>query len=48
MMAWVALTRGQLSAAEIEQTRQDLLRYCALDTLAMVRNWQALKKLAAA
>lgn len=47
MMAWVALTRGQLSAAEIEQTRQDLLRYCALDTLAMVRNWQALKNLAA-
>ena len=45
MMAWVALTRGQLSPEEIEQTRKDLLQYCALDTLAMVKIWQALRQL---
>jgi hypothetical protein len=41
----VALTRGQLSPEEIEQTRKDLLQYCALDTLAMVKIWQALRQL---
>jgi len=28
---------------EIEQTRKDLLEYCKLDTLAMVRIWEKLK-----
>lgn len=45
MTAWVSLMRGSLSAQEAEKTRQELLQYCALDTLAMVKNWQAIRKL---
>jgi len=44
MLAWVSLMRGQLSPEDIAQTRQDLLRYCAMDTMAMVKNWQVLQQ----
>lgn len=45
MMAWVSIMKGVLSQEEIEQTKQDLLHYCELDTMAMVRNWEALDQL---
>ncbi len=44
MMAWVEITKGHLSPEEIETTRQAMLEYCALDTLAMVRIWQVLEQ----
>jgi len=44
MMAWVEITKGVLSPEEIETTRQAMLEYCALDTLAMVRIWQVLEQ----
>lgn len=31
---------------EAERTREQLLRYCELDTLAMVRIWQRLREVA--
>ena len=42
MIAWVSIMKGVLSQKEIEQTKQDLLHYCELDTMAMVKNWEAL------
>jgi len=45
MMAWVEITKGSLSADEIETTRQAMLEYCALDTLAMVKIWQVLEQI---
>jgi hypothetical protein len=43
MMAWVTLMSGTLGNEEFEQIVYDLLHYCKLDTLAMVRNWEALE-----
>ena len=48
MIAWIRMTSGALSPEDFEQTSRDLLHYCELDTLAMVRNWQLLVELAAA
>jgi len=42
MMAWVKLVTEPLTEVEQAQIRADMLAYCALDTLAMVRNWQFL------
>ncbi|MEJ2757634.1 MAG: DUF2779 domain-containing protein, partial [Anaerolineales bacterium] len=42
MMAWVKLMTEPLTDEEKAQIRADMLAYCALDTLAMVRNWQFL------
>jgi len=42
LLKWVAMMSGELGEAEFEQTRQDLLAYCQLDTWAMVRIWQVL------
>jgi CRISPR/Cas system-associated exonuclease Cas4 (RecB family) len=39
---WHRLTEGRVPEEEQEQVRQDLLAYCHLDTLAMVRVWEAL------
>jgi hypothetical protein len=47
MIAWLKIVNGELSKKEVEQTRQDLLHYCELDTLAMLRIWEALKLMAA-
>ncbi len=44
MIAWVEMVKGNLSPEEVEETRKELLRYCALDTMAMVKIWQALMK----
>jgi hypothetical protein len=43
MISWLRIITGQLSQKEVEQTRHDLLRYCELDTEAMLRIWEALK-----
>ena len=45
MLAWAKIMAGELSNDEIEQTKADLLQYCELDTLAMVRIWQAIQKI---
>jgi hypothetical protein len=43
MAAWLRIVTGKLSREEVEQTRQDLLRYCKFDTEAMLKIWKALK-----
>ena len=48
MMAWVGIMSGSKPQEEVEQTKQDLLRYCEMDTLAMIKNWQALTSLVSA
>ncbi len=47
MMAWLGIMRGILSEEEIIITKQELLRYCELDTMALVQNWKALETLVA-
>jgi hypothetical protein len=42
-MAWLDITSDVLSAEEIEAVKQYLLSYCELDTMAMVKIWEALK-----
>lgn len=48
MAAWLQVTSGELSEAEVEQTRADMLQYCHLDTLAMLKVWERLHELAIA
>ena len=45
MTAWKKLMDGDLPREEVDQTRENLLRYCELDTLAMVEIWKALCRL---
>jgi hypothetical protein len=42
MMGWVRLMNGSLNQEDVERTIYDLLRYCELDTLAMVKIWEVL------
>jgi len=42
MLAWANMVSGVIPSEKIEQTRKDLLHYCELDTLAMVRIWEVL------
>ncbi len=42
MLAWLVILFGELTAAEVEAHRTALLRYCALDSLAMVEIWKVL------
>ncbi len=42
MMAWANIMSGIIPQGQVEQTRNDLLRYCELDSVAMVRIWEAL------
>ena len=44
MIAWWNIVNGNLPAGEIEKTRDALLKYCRLDTWAMVRIWQEIQK----
>jgi hypothetical protein len=46
MLAWLAIQSGVLTPEETETYKVALLRYCALDTLAMVEIWKVLKQLA--
>jgi hypothetical protein len=45
MMAWLEIMSGVFSVEEAKAVKQDLLRYCEFDTMAMVKNWEALKTL---
>lgn len=45
-LAWESLMRGELGCDERERIRKALLDYCALDTLAMVRLMERLRKFA--
>lgn len=40
MLAWFEIISGEIPPDDIEQTRKDLLAYCELDTLAMVKIYQ--------
>ncbi len=42
MMAWWEIINNNLSKAEVEKTQKALLKYCELDTWAMVRIYQKL------
>ena len=42
---WKRLVSDETSPAEKAEIKANLLRYCELDTFAMVRIWQELKKL---
>lgn len=47
MAAWLQVTSGTLSPAEAEEMREDMLQYCRLDTLAMLKVWERLHQLVA-
>ena len=43
VIKWHHMTDGRMSETEASQTFQDLLKYCCLDTWAMVRIWEELR-----
>ena len=45
MLAWEELLKGELPPDQEEQIRNNLLKYCELDTLAMVKIWETLRKI---
>lgn len=44
MLAWYEMVYGDLTAADKEQLRQNLLTYCKLDTWAMVEIWRRVRE----
>ena len=44
VIKWHHMTDGRMTEKEAKQTFQDLLKYCELDTWAMVRIWEELRK----
>ena len=44
MLAWADLVSGQVPDEQVQYLRNDLLAYCILDTLAMVKIWETLRK----
>lgn len=44
VIQWHHMTDGRMTEDEAKQTFQDLLKYCELDTWAMVRIWEELGK----
>lgn len=45
MLVWLEIIEGRYTPDLVETAKQDLLRYCELDTLAMVENWKVLQDL---
>ena len=45
MLAWGKLFSGELTPDQEKELRHDLLRYCELDTLAMVKIWEKLQEI---
>lgn len=45
MMAWKEIMTGETAQKDIPKTRQDLLRYCEQDSIAMVMVWEVLENL---
>lgn len=41
-LKWLNIARGQIAGEEKDQVLKNLLKYCELDTLAMVRIWEEL------
>ena len=44
VIQWHHMTDGRMTEDQAKQTFQDLLKYCELDTWAMVRIWEELGK----
>jgi hypothetical protein len=44
MLAWADIMAGNVPREQVTKLRKDLLSYCELDTLAMVKIWQALRE----
>ncbi|MFO7944537.1 MAG: DUF2779 domain-containing protein [Anaerolineales bacterium] len=44
MLAWADLVSGQVPDEQVQHLRNDLLAYCKLDTLAMVKIWETLRE----
>jgi len=42
MLSWWEMTHGRLSLEEKKRIKENLLKYCELDTLAMVEIWKKL------
>lgn len=42
MLAWMQIMSGSLKQEEIETSRQNLVSYCELDTIAMIKIYEAL------
>ena len=47
MVAYALLQNGQLADSEMQELRTQLLRYCELDTFAMVLAWEGIQELVA-
>ena len=47
MLTWGDILNGNIPAELVPQVKSDLLAYCELDTLAMVRIWEKLRALCA-
>ena len=45
MTTWWEMVNGNLPTGEIEKTKEALLRYCELDTFAMVKIWQKIQNI---
>ena len=45
MLVWADIFSGRIPEEEVPGVREDLLAYCKLDTLAMVRIWEKLREL---
>jgi len=43
MIAWWKMVTGNMHTYEIEKTKCDLLKYCELDTFAMVKIWKKIR-----
>jgi len=43
MIAWWEMVTGNMPTIEIEKIKGDLLKYCELDTFAMVKIWQKMR-----
>jgi hypothetical protein len=44
MSKWWEMVGGEISEEDKEQVKKDLLKYCGLDTWAMVEIWMVVKK----
>ena len=47
MLVWGEILKGNIPQEQLPQTRLDMLAYCKLDTLAMVKIWEKLRALCA-
>ena len=46
MLAWAGIQSGKVSPDQLEKVRKEMLAYCKLDTLAMVKIWEKLRDVA--